>query len=135
MKVQESIPTVQTARYLAGACPQVKPISDEIISVEHTVEGYHARWRRLWFMVGYEWHGAQWWIHASVSRRDKQMPTYSDLKSLKRLTIGDDRMAVQVFSTSEKHIDIMGPHGLEVLHLWSPENADMLPDFGRYGTI
>lgn len=76
------------------------------------------------------------WRHASVSRLDKKMPTYWHLAKLKKLTMGPERIAIQVFPPADRHIDIgtKGPNPVEVLHLWSPED-DFLPDFGRYGTI
>ena len=115
---------------------QARPLSDEIKVVQVRDDGYSAKWKHLKFIVSEEQHGGQWWIHASVSRRDRKVPTYDDLKELKRLTLGDDRSAVQVFSATDDHIDIAGPLGVEVLHLWSPPRmGNPLPDFGRHGTI
>ena len=111
------------------------PISDEVRVLHRREDGYVGEWRRLKFIVSQEWHGGQWWLHASVSRRDRNMPTYDDLKHCKRLTIGDGRMAVQVFATADNHVDKSALVGMEVLHLWSPEDADVLPEFSLAGTI
>jgi hypothetical protein len=45
------------------------------------------------------------------------MPTYEDLQTLKRICVGEHRTAIQVFPPREKHIDIAGPKGTQVLHL------------------
>ena len=76
----------------------------------------------------------RWWRHASVSRKDKAMPTYDDLMLLKYLTMGPTRIAIQVFPPERRHIDIAGrrPNPVQVLHLWSPDD-DFLPDFARGG--
>ena len=77
------------------------------------------------------------WRHCSVSVKGGRMPSYYNLRTLKELTIGPDRMAVQVFPTSDRHIDIAGKMSpsIQVLHLWSPDPSagDVLPDFTRGG--
>ena len=114
---------------------KAKPISNEIRVITETVNGYAGRWRHLKFLVSAELHDGQWWIHTSVSRRDRTMPRYEDLKKCKELTIGDDRMAIQVFATTEEHIDHSERLGIEVLHLWSPDFPGVLPNFRLLGTI
>lgn len=115
---------------------QARPLSDEVEVIEVRSDGYLCTWRHLQFIVSDELHGGRWWRHASVSRLDNGMPSYDDLVALKRLTIGADREAVQVFPRAEDHIDIAGPaFNMEVLHLWSPFGRSPLPDFGRYGAI
>ena len=114
---------------------RARPLNRDL-RVLHVIKGgYVARWKHLRFIVVEELHGGRWWLHASVSRRDRNLPTYDDLKACKRLTIGDDRVALQVFPLADKHIDIAGPLGIEVLHLWSPDKANLLPDFTLQGTI
>ena len=108
---------------------QAQPISDDVRIIMRIKNGYAGKWRHLKFIVADEVHRGRWWRHASVSRRDRQMPSYADLKRCKELTIGDERMAVQVFPSAEEHIDYAGQLGVEVLHLWSPEDTDALPDF------
>lgn len=115
---------------------QLCPLDDAVRVIEWRVDGYSARWRNCQFIVSYELHGGQWWIHASVCRRNKKMPSYDDLAALKRLVIGEDRLAIQVFPSAVDHIDIGTPlFGAEVLHLWSPDNDSVIPKFGRMGTI
>ncbi len=110
-------------------------IDPRLRDVERGSDGYRARYRHLLIVVSESLElDGRWWIHASVSRRDRAMPTYDDLMLLKAMTIGSDRIAIQVFLPSERHIDIAGkrPRPVQVLHLWSPEN-DFLPDFARGG--
>ena len=112
---------------------RAKPISDEVQILHARVDGYAGKWRHLKFIVSEELHRGRWWLHATVSRRDRKIPTYDDLKNCKKLTIGDNRMAIQVFPLAEEHIDIAGPaFGIEVLHLWSPADPNILPDFRLY---
>jgi hypothetical protein len=72
-----------------------------------------------------------WWLHVSVSRR-AYVPSYDDLAEVKRVFVGDDVQAVQVFPRRERHVNIMPT----CLHLWARLDAsDGLPDFGKEGTI
>ena len=121
--------------YAAYAGRQAQPISDEVRILFWRQNGYAAKWRHLKFIVADEVHRGRRWRHATVSRRDRKMPTYEDLKNCKRLTIGDERMAVQIFPEAEKHMDFSESVGVEVLHLWSPEDAGVLPDFRLALTI
>ena len=77
-------------------------------------------------------HEGRWWLHVSVSRA-KYTPSYEDLADVKRVFIGDDHQALQVFPRRERHVNL---HPF-CLHLWAclePE-GDGLPDFGKEGTI
>jgi hypothetical protein len=67
------------------------------------------------------------WIHVSVSRASR-VPSYDDLKLVKKLFIGDDKHAYQCFVPSAEHINI---HDY-VLHLWARNDGKpVLPDFSR----
>lgn len=67
------------------------------------------------------------WIHVSVSRRSR-IPSYDDLKLIKKLFIGDDLHAYQCFVPSKDHINI---HEF-VLHLWARQDGKSgLPDFSH----
>ena len=127
----------QTEQQIGLITPSRWPgaIDPRLRVVEAREDGYLATYKHLKFIVSesIEMDG-RWWIHASVSRRDKTIPTYDDLIVLKKLTIGPNRTAIQVFPPAERHIDIAGkrPRPIQVLHLWSPED-DFLPDFARGG--
>lgn len=97
-------------------------------------DGYHGEFGDLFMLVSeaVEQDGKRW-RHCSVSRRDHKLPTYEDLKHLKRLCVGDDKTAYQVFPPKDRHIDIAGPKGVEVLHLWCCLDGDVTPDFARGG--
>ena len=72
----------------------------------------------------------KWWRHASVSRRDRTMPTYDDTKTLKRICM-PDLVAYQLFMPADKHIDLAGKGNrpVEVLHLWACLDGPVTPDF------
>lgn len=73
----------------------------------------------------------QVWRHVSASRQTR-VPTYDELCEVKRLFIGLDRTAYQVFPDKGRHVNIH-PH---CLHLWSCASGDVLPQFDRgLGTI
>ena len=112
---------------------KARPISARVTIIEEREDGYAASFKHLKFLVSEAREkDGRWWLHASVSRRDRTLPTYEDLRSLKELTIGPDRTAIQVFPQAERHIDVGTrlPNPIEVLHLWSPEE-DFLPDFAH----
>jgi hypothetical protein len=72
------------------------------------------------------------WLHVSVSRR-KYIPSYADVADVKRVFVGDQRQAVQVFPRADRHVNL---HEF-CLHLWAclDPAGDGLPDFGKDGTI
>lgn len=65
------------------------------------------------------------WLHASISGR--KLPTYEDLSMLKRVWIGDDVTAYQVFPPRSQHVNIHE----NCLHLWCCLDGDVTPDFSR----
>ena len=70
------------------------------------------------------------WIHASIAHQD-HTPSYEDLTLLHRAVFGD-RWAYQVFAPPTSHVNIH-PYAL---HLFGRlDGTNMLPEFGRYGTI
>lgn len=67
------------------------------------------------------------WLHLSVSR-PKGVPSYYDLKAVKRDFVGDRFFAYQVFPPAQENVSLY-----EVLHLWVCVDRPMyLPDF-TYG--
>lgn len=70
------------------------------------------------------------WFHASITRTDKKMPTYDDLCWLKS-NFFPNTWAIQVFPVANQHIS----HHDRCLHLWSCPEADLLPDFRKFGSI
>lgn len=75
-------------------------------------------------------HEGHTWLHVSLSYR-LRLPTYGDMIEVKRIFVGDEREAYQIFPRRERHVSI---HDY-CLHLWCCLDAQLLPDFGRYGTI
>lgn len=70
----------------------------------------------------------KFWLHVSFSRKNK-IPSYQDCLLVKKLFVGKDRAALQIFPTENKHINIH-PY---CLHLWSCLDQNPIPDF-TFGT-
>lgn len=69
----------------------------------------------------------EFWLHVSVSH-PKRLPTYEELKTVKRIFIGDDRVALQVFPKASEHVNVH----VYCLHLWCCASNDRrIPDFTR----
>lgn len=81
------------------------------------------------------------WLHISVSRRGKgvgglkpetKMPTYDDLKLVKRIFVGPKGKAIEIHAADKEHINF---HPC-VRHLFACLDENPLPDFTRgLGTI
>lgn len=118
-------------------CPRI--LSSRLSVVEKFANGYAARYRDLTFYCTERRElDRQFWLHSSVSRRDRRMPTWADLLTLKAMTIGYRRTAMHLYVPDDQHIDVPTMPGrascpLEILHLWSPpENQHYIPDFGNF---
>lgn len=71
------------------------------------------------------------WLHVSVSRRNR-LPSWEDLRQVKDVWIGQDRVAVQVLPRARDYVNI---HPF-CLHLWCCLDEDVVPDFTEgMGTI
>ena len=107
---------------------QIHPALRDVVT---SMDGYAARFHDLRFIVSasVETDG-RWWLHASVSRRDKTLPTYANLQSLKHYCIGNDKTAYQVFPSENNYVHTPPTGGkTEVLHLWHCLDGDPLPEF------
>lgn len=98
-----------------------------------------SRGLRVMMDAGYEEDGSVW-IHASASRRGRT-PSWEDMDLVKRLFIGNDRVAYQVHPKSDEHYTLSGNKDQRLgtcLHLWAPvDDVPRLPNFlrARGGTI
>jgi hypothetical protein len=68
----------------------------------------------------------KWWIHISLSRRNR-MPSYEDLYLIRKLFVSKEDCAYQVFPPEGEHINIH-PY---CLHLWVCPGERVTPDFTR----
>lgn len=66
----------------------------------------------------------KFWQHVSLSRKSK-VPSYDDMCLVKKLFIGEDKKAIQIFAQKSDHVNIH-PY---CLHLWHCIDGDSLPDF------
>jgi hypothetical protein len=68
------------------------------------------------------------WLHLSLSRKSR-LPTWEDMRLVKNLFLGRERLALQVLVSESRWINIH-PY---VLHLWACVDGDPVPDFARGG--
>jgi len=68
------------------------------------------------------------WLHVSCAKKNK-LPSWDDLKEVKDIFIGPDKLAVQVLPPASRFINI-NPY---CLHLWMCLDGDPVPDFARGG--
>jgi hypothetical protein len=94
--------------------------------------GWHAhpgRFLKLIHSVSRETDG-QLWGHFSMSlAHSDALPTWYDLRNAQWL-LYPDRPGVQVVAPPSAHVSIG-----EILHIWTCLTADVLPAFGRMGSI
>ena len=62
------------------------------------------------------------WIRVSLSRRER-MPSYEDMALVKRLFLGEEKRAIQVFVPATEHYNLHP----NCLHLWHCLDGDGLP--------
>lgn len=67
---------------------------------------------RVWEDVSEKADGKRW-LHVSLSRRNQKMPSWEDMRLVKRLFIGEHRECYQVFPPLERYVNLGN-----VLHLW-----------------
>ncbi|KKM56455.1 hypothetical protein LCGC14_1551600 [marine sediment metagenome] len=72
----------------------------------------------------------KYWLHVSCARLAK-LPSYKDLKEVKRVFVGEDKKAIMVFPPESEHVNIHP----NCLHLYAPLGDDPLPDFSKEGSI
>jgi hypothetical protein len=64
------------------------------------------------------------WIHLSMSRGDKKLPTWSEMTWLRDEFIGKDTKAIIVLAPAAEHCNLAEAH-----HIWHCVDGDPLPDF------
>jgi len=96
--------------------------------------------QRYWFvsrpdgpigvMAGLERHGGRRWMHLSVSRRNR-LPSWEDLKLVKKVLAGPERQAIQVIPRDKEYVNIHP----NCLHLFVCLDDDPVPSFMRDGAL
>jgi hypothetical protein len=69
------------------------------------------------------------WLHVSVSRRNRELPSWQAMCEVKDLFIGPERLALQLHPPRSQYVNIHPG----VLHLWSCLDDLGLPDFRAGG--
>ncbi len=64
----------------------------------------------------------EFWYHVSFSRKDR-IPSWEDMRLVKDLFIGRDKLAIQIFPREQEYVNFH-PH---TLHLWRRADGDTLP--------
>ena len=71
---------------------------------------------KLQMIVG--WGGG--WDHVSVSRPGGKLPTYHDMKLVKRMFFAEDEWAVEYHPPEAEYVN-----NHPVLHIWRPQNETL----------
>ena len=75
-------------------------------------------------------YGGEEWVHVSVSHQTR-LPTYDEMKEVKRCFIGDHREAYSIWPKARVHVNVAS----KALHLWHRADRDPIPTFGEQGLI
>lgn len=70
------------------------------------------------------------WVHVSVSH-EHRLPSYEEMKEVKRCFIGDHREAYSIWPKLRVHVNVAS----KALHLWHRADKDPIPTFGEQGLI
>lgn len=97
------------------------PALPDMRAFEHRVIGL-----RVIFSATTEQDGKRW-VHASVSRTDRRLPTWENLRLVKNVFIGTNKLVIQVLPREADYINIHP----SCLHLWHCLDGDPTPDFTR----
>jgi hypothetical protein len=125
---------IQATIFHRVASGHVLSIHPALRQVEKHLNGYKGRFHDLLFLVTIaQEKDGKFWLHASVSRRDNALPSYSELITLKNYTIGSDKTAYQVFPPEAQFFHGHPGSKKQVLHLWCCLDGDVTPDFRREG--
>ena len=97
-------------------------VSDEIVGLGRVV--------RMSVIAGIERHGGRKWIHISAARPDR-LPSWDDLKQVKRVIAGPERQAIQVIPRDSEYVNFHP----NCLHLFVCLDDDPIPSFAQGGML
>jgi hypothetical protein len=108
-----------------------RAIENDFIKIEDRIDGMSFINNNLTVIAStnIEKDGKEW-LHVSLSR-ERRIPLYSDIIKVKKIFIGKDKKAIQVFPEEKNHVNIM-PF---CLHLWHCLDEDSLPEFSINGLL
>lgn len=84
----------------------------------------------LTVMAGVERHGGRRWLHISCARQTA-LPSWEDLKMVKRVLAGPERQAIQVIPRDSECVN----HHPYCLHLFVCLDDDPVPSFAQGGLL
>jgi hypothetical protein len=118
------IPTVLPAPWQAIALPSVPYIPGPAYARAYAKHG------TLRVLLSAARYGdGKGWLHVSVSRKNREVPSWAQMCEVKDLFIGVERTAVQVHPPRSKYVN-MHPG---CLHLWCCLDGEVVPDFTAGG--
>lgn|GEM_PF-1457515 len=130
--IEEAEAETPYRRDLAGVLPTVLPAAWS--------ERTHTVTQRMWLVsrpdgpmsviAGVEQHGGREWLHLSVARRNR-LPSWEDLKLVKKVLAGPERQAIQVIPRDSEYVN---QHAF-CLHLFVCLGDDPVPSFTHEGIL
>jgi hypothetical protein len=87
--------------------------------------GYHKRGLLRVVVSCMRYADGKCWLHVSVSRKNREIPSWQAMCDVKDLVIGTERTAYQVMPPRAKHVNVHPG----CLHLWHCLEGDVTPDF------
>jgi hypothetical protein len=94
---------------------------------KHDGASFTRRHKRIDYVAVFSVHkypDGRRWIHASLSRGDKKLPTWSEMTWFRDEVLGHDAKAIIVIAPAGEHVNLA-----EVHHIWHCLDGDGLPDF------
>jgi hypothetical protein len=99
--------------------------------VQNGVDGMHLYdSTHLSIIISGEEHDKKKWLHISAARTSR-LPSYGDLKRIKKDFIGEEKRAIMIFPDAAHHVNIH-PY---CLHLYYCFDGDGLPEFSYKGLL
>jgi hypothetical protein len=91
--------------------------------------GYHKHALLRVIVSGMVYGDGKRWLHVSVSRKNREIPSWAAMCEVKEFVLGPERTALQVHPPRSKHVSIHDG----CLHLWHCLDGDVTPDFTAGG--
>ena len=112
-------------QYIPLARRRIMPPPWRVVQLEDRGGAYSNGTVNVIVSVAKEQDGRHW-LHVSASG-PRRIPTWNELKAVKALFVGKDRVALQILPAERDYVNIC-PF---VLHLWACLDGDVTPDFTR----
>lgn len=127
--VTQTMPRDFSPEWVRDFLPHVLPPEWRV--VEWGIDGakYMSRHGQTVIVSGNTEADGKRWLHVSTAH-PRRLPTWEELRDVKDLFIGKERLALQVLPQASRYINIHA----HCLHLWHCIDGEPVPDFARGGT-